>query len=188
LSITTGTSRRSRASPASRQCGSRRAEGSTDALRSRRQLDEAAERVCQAHLRDRAAVHLEQPRTRDQVCEAARTRDRDVQTFFSFCAVKRSDGRSPACLGRCVAALGPTRTRVCGEKCPRAVRARGRRVDRKALFQCVLARREQLLRRLSVVRRKCDRTPLARTFRTSERSAASPAVVTTPRAVPAPAS
>jgi hypothetical protein len=43
------------------------------------ELDEAAERVRDSHLRDRRAVHLEQPRARHEVGEAACARDRHVE-------------------------------------------------------------------------------------------------------------
>ena len=43
------------------------------------ELDEAAERIREPHLRDRARVHLEEPRRADEVGEAARPRDRHVQ-------------------------------------------------------------------------------------------------------------
>ena len=44
------------------------------------ELDEPAERVRQPHLRDRAAVDVEQPRARHQVGEALRAGDGDVQS------------------------------------------------------------------------------------------------------------
>src|SRR4029079_6037275 len=54
------------------------------------ELDEPAERVREADLRDRATVHLEKPRTRDEVRQAARAGDRDVQ------AVAREQELDPA--------------------------------------------------------------------------------------------
>ena len=44
-----------------------------------RHLDEPAQRVREPHLRDRAAVHLEQARRAHEIGEAPRARDRDVQ-------------------------------------------------------------------------------------------------------------
>ena len=80
--------RRSRRCPAaSRPCPrvplrrSMARRGSTDRipLNPLGELDEPTKRIRQPHMRDRAAVDLQQPRRADEIREALRPRDRDVQ-------------------------------------------------------------------------------------------------------------